>query len=170
MSKDLMNDVAKVCHDRLPSYANTTADFEGARVIEKQLLSLATTTRLKSAIEIAIQQLDEIIKKRRDADTCWYCKTYKKNTAKRIVKMYGDLVPDLSQFGRVTYSTNQIPVPVCSSCNYRFSNSSVRDYPPIKRLLAAGWKIGDGPTNAEINAVWQDITDTLRGIFGNRGY
>ena len=170
MSKDLMNDVAKVCHDRLPSYANTTEDFEGARVIEKQLLTLATATRLKNAIETAIKQLDEIIKNRRNADTCWYCKTYKKNTPKKVVKMYGDLAPDLAQFGRVTYSTNQIRVPVCSNCNYRFSNSSIRDYPPIKRLLAAGWKIGEIPTNAEIDAVWCDIADTLRGIFGTRGY
>lgn len=168
MCRDLMNDVANAGHHRLLSYAAKTKDFDGALDVEKQLLPLATTTSLKSAIETAIKQLEEIIRKQRDEDTCWYCKTYRKDTPKEIVKMYGDLAPDGFQIGRVTYSKRQIPVPVCWNCKRRFSHATVRDYPPIQRLLATGWKIGDRPTNAEIDAVWRDIVDELKDIFGRR--
>ena len=165
-----MNDVAKTCHGRLPSYANKTDDFESALLVERDLLPLASTSSLRNTINDAISKLEVIVKDKRDADTCWYCKVYRKGTPKRIVKLYGNVTPDFSQVGRVTYSTRQIHVPVCGSCNYRFTAMTCKDYPPIKMSLDNGWKLGDGPSNAEIDAVWLDVADVLKGAFGRRGY
>lgn len=170
MCRDLMNEVAKACHDRLPSYAKKTGDFEGALVVERQLSALASTASLKSAIARSLGELEKIVKERREADTCWYCKTYAKGMSKETVKMYGDLAPDMLQIGRVSYSTNVIHVPVCSECRHRFSTDSARDYPPIRKLLAAGWKIGTRPTDAEINAVWRGLADALMMLGRGRGF
>lgn len=170
MRRDLMNDVAKTCHGRLPSYANKTDDFESALLVERDLLPLASTSSLQNAIKDAISKLEEIVKDKRDADTCWYCKTYRKGTPKRTVKLYGNVTPDFSQIGRVTYSTRQIHVLVCDNCNYRFTTMTCKDYPPIKMSLDNGWKLGDGPSDAEIDAVWLDVADVLKGAFGRRGY
>ena len=166
MRRNLMNDVAKTCHGRLPSYANKTDDFESALLIEKDLLALASTASLHNAIVDSISKLEEIIKDKRDADTCWYCKTYRKGTPKKIVKLYGDVTPDFSQLGRVSFSTRQIQVPVCLNCNHRFSTSSVKLYPPIKQSLENGWKIGDHPSDSEIDAVWMEVASALKNAFG----
>lgn len=166
--RDLMNDVAKACHDRLPSYANKTDDFDGALTIERDLYSLAESPSLKNNIQKSITQLEGIIQSRRDADTCWYCKTYRKGTPRKVVKMYGELAPDLSQFGRVSYSTRQVQVPVCARCSSKFSTHTVRDYPAVKTAIAAGWRIGEGPSDSEINAVWADIAKALNLLGGGR--
>lgn len=165
MSKDLMNEVVKVCHDRLPAYANKTNDYDNALLIERQLLTLVSSPTLKDSIQNAIATLDEIIKNRREADTCLYCKTYQKDTPKKTVKMYGELLPAPSKFGRVTYSTIEIKVPVCKNCSHRFSNASVESFPAINQRLKTGWKFGTTPTDAEVNAVWNDIADILQGAF-----
>ena len=171
MYKDLKNDIAKACHDRMFPYVKKTQDFEGALMVEKDILKIAVLTSLQNSIKESINQLEKIIKDRRDADTCWYCKTYRKGMTKKTVKMYGNVLPNpdrVMQRG-VTFSTRQVQVPVCSNCSYKFSVSSAKTYPLIQQSLADGWKIGEGPSNAEIDAVWNDIIRLFENL-GRRGY
>lgn len=171
MYADLKNDIAKACHDRMFLYVKKTQDFEGALLVERDLLAFATSSGLKRAIQESIQQLEKIVQERRDADTCWYCKSYRKGMTKRILKMYSNVVPDPERYDRhgVTFSTRQIQVPVCSNCGHRFSVASAKSYPLVQKSLADGWKLGEGPSNAEIEQVWSDLIRLMQAL-GRRGY
>jgi len=170
MFKDLKNDIAKTCHRRTYPYAKKTEDFEGTLLVVKELLKLASSSSLKNSLEKDIVELEKIVKNRREADTCWFCKTYRKGTPREKVKMYGEVMPNPERYAQrgVTYSTYEVPIPVCSSCSHKFSISSVRAYPLIQKYLAEGWKIGDGPSNADIAAAWNDLA-VLMQLIGKRG-
>ena len=170
MFKDLKNDIAKTCHRRTYPYANKTEDFEGTLLVIKELLKLASSSSLKNSLEKDIEQLEKIVKNRRESDTCWYCKTYRKGTPKKKVKMYGEVVPNPQRYAQrgVTYSTYEVQIPVCSSCSHKFSISSARSYPLIQKYIADGWKIGDGPTNADIDTAWNDLAGLMQ-LLGKRG-
>ena len=171
MYKDLKNDIAKTCHRRTYPYANKTEDFEGTLLVIKELLKLASSPSLKNSIEKDIAQLEKIVKNRREVDTCWYCKTFRKGTPKKKVKMYGEVMPNPERYAQrgVTYSTYEIQIPVCSNCSHKFSISSARSYPLIQKYLADGWKIGDGPSNADIDEAWNGLAGLMQ-LLGRRGY
>lgn len=171
MYVDLRNDIAS-CRTRLILYVKKSEDFEGALLVSKDLLGLAIAEGLKSEIRKDIAWFEDVINKRREADTCWYCKTYRKGTPKRAVKMYADVLPDPDRADvlGVKYSIRTIQVPVCSKCSSKFSEWNVHEYPPIKRSLADGWKVGSGPSDAEIQAVWRDLALLIGRIAARRGY
>lgn len=83
--------------------------------------------------------------------------------------MYGEVVPNPQRYAQrgVTYSTYEVQIPVCSSCSHKFSISSARSYPLIQKYLADGWKIGDGPSNADIDAAWNDLAGLMQ-LLGKR--
>lgn len=167
VAQGLMNDVANVCHDRVVAYVNKTGDDEGSLVLEQQLLPLAKTSSLKNKIQKAIDQISKNIQFRREANTCWYCKTYQQPMPKKQVDFYGNVLPDILQFGRVKFSKIHLDVPVCSNCSNKFSERTIQTYPPVDKLLKNGWKIGDGPTDAEIDEVWLAVAGALKGVMGN---
>ena len=55
---DLKNDVAQTCHQRLVRYANRTTDFDSALKIERWLLSIATSVRLRDVLIKGVTQLE----------------------------------------------------------------------------------------------------------------
>lgn len=171
MYKDLKNDIVKTCHKRTYSYANKTDDYEGTLLLVKELQKLAASPSLKNSIGTDIAQLETLIKNRREADTCWYCKTYSKGMPKRTVMMYGEVAPNPKRYAQrgVTYSTYEVSIPVCANCKRKFSISSVRSYPLIQKYLSEGWKIGDGPSNADIEAAWDGLAGLMQ-LFGKGGW
>ncbi len=55
---DLKNDVAQTCHQRLVRYANRTNDFESALKVERWLLSIASSDRLRDVLIKGVTQLE----------------------------------------------------------------------------------------------------------------
>lgn len=164
MYKDLKNDIAKTCHRRTYPYANKTEDFDGTLLVIKELLRLTSSSSLKNTIEKDIAELEKIVRNRREADTCWYCKTYRKGTPKKIVKMYGEVKANPERYAQrgVIYSTYDVTIPVCENCSHKFSISSVESYPVIKKYLSESWKIGGKPSNADIDAAWNDLAELMQ--------
>ena len=58
---------------------------------------------------------------------------------------------------------------VCANCSYKFSISTVKDYPLLQQSLANGWNIGDGPSNYEMEQAWNDFISVFEAL-ARRGY
>lgn len=168
--KSLSDNIATTGDALLIKYFNAAHDTEGALAMQRQLLDWAVSPTAKRKIEKGVVELEEILKQEKERDTCWYCKTYQKDMRKLNVKIYGNVRPDPKRYNTrgVTYSYRDVPVPVCSNCTSRFNSQSARDYPPLKAALSAGWKIGSGPTNAEMDAAWLDLASAFNDLFGRR--
>ncbi len=171
MYRDLRNKVAQVAHGRLVQYANKSKDFEGALLIERELLNLAASSSVVNTIQTGINQLEKIIQEERAADTCWCCKTYRKGMPRKTVKMYGNLRPDPNHMQTlgVMYSVLPVPIPVCNKCSSSFSSSMVWEHPLVQQLMAEGWKIGEEPTHDDCVATWGEIGKILQDL-GRRRY
>ncbi len=150
----LLNEIVTTIANQLPAYSRETGDYEPCLKITRELLPLASTPLMEDRIRESIGVLEDLVRQDREECTCCVCGRYQKGIGTKTVKLYNNVHADPTRYGRVAWTTRTISnVPVCSSCSLKFEPHHASKFTPVKDSLSQGWKIGDGPTQSEMDAV-----------------
>ncbi len=151
------------------AYGNDTNDWDGCIKRIDALKALAENDRQVALVAEDERIITENKKAKDEEETCWFCKQRYSSTCSkqsRIVHIWGNMKKG-EAFGQVTFAKRDVEVFLCSHCLQ--DGHYYSEYPAVKELLEAGWKIGDGPTQEEIRKMWGvDSGETLR-FQGSRG-
>ncbi|MBR6587384.1 MAG: hypothetical protein IKK82_08180 [Kiritimatiellae bacterium] len=154
-TQGLLNEIVITIDNRLPAYSRDTGDYEPCLKITRELLPLASTPLMEERIRKSIGEWEGLVRQAREECTCCVCGRYQKGMGTKTVKLYNNVHADPTRYGRVAWTTRTISnVPVCSSCALKFEPYRASKFTPVKNALLQGWKIGDGPTQSEMDAVW----------------
>ena len=103
-------------------------------------------------IQKSIKEWENLVREARERSTCCVCGRYQKNIGTKTVKMYNDVRESPTIPGRIEWLTRTISnVPVCASCSEKYTYEHARKFGPVKESLAEGWKLGDKPSQYEID-------------------
>ena len=152
----IVTKIVAACNRYQVWYGNKTDDWDGCLRILEFIRPMACTADSESLINKNLTTVRDNIRRDEEENVCLRCKKHKRDCsqfAPQTVKLYGNVQKDPSRQGRVTFSIRKIMVPRCKDCK-RLSNDEVSKYTPISRLLKEGFKIGDGPSDAEICDLW----------------
>lgn len=153
-TRGVLNDIVSTVDSRLPAYSRATGDYGPCLELTRELLPIAATPLQAEKIRKSIAEWEDLVRKDREDCTCCVCGRYQKGIATKEVKLHKDVRADLTMVGRVEWRTRTVPaVPVCTSCSLKFKLEHARKYEPVRLSLAEGWKLGEKPTQAEMDAV-----------------
>ncbi len=141
------------------AYGNETNDWDGCLKRIDALKALAENDR-----QVALVAEDERIiagnkESKDEEETCWFCKRlYSSNNPKmsKTVHVWGDMKKEVTNIRivgvdedyEIKFSKRDIEVPICASCRAFYT---CENHPRVKVWLDKGWKIGEKPTQEEVD-------------------
>ena len=157
-TRKVINEVIATVENKLPSYSRETGDYEPCLKLTQELLAIASTPMMKEKLQKSIEEWEDLVRQVREENTCCVCGNYRKDMPEMPLKLYRDVMADPTMFGRVQWRTKTIQIPVCKNCRGKFSPSSAivahaKKLAIVQQLIADGWKIGEKPSQSEMDAV-----------------
>lgn len=157
-TRGIINEIVTVIDNRLPSYSHETGDYEPCLQITKELLAIAATPMMEEKIRKSIAEWNDLVRQTREENTCCVCGRFQKGMSTKPLKLYRDVSADPTMYGRVQWRTRTIHVPVCSACSGKMGVLTslgiyAKKYSAVKTSVDQGWKIGEKPTQSEMDAV-----------------
>lgn len=151
-TRGVLNEIVTTIDGHLPAYSRETGDYESCLNLTKELLPIAATPLQMEKIQKSIKEWENLVREARERSTCCVCGRYQKNIGTKTVKMYNDVRESPTIPGRIEWLTRTISnVPVCASCSGKYTYEHARKFGPVKESLAEGWKLGDKPSQYEID-------------------
>lgn len=149
-TNSIFNEIVSTIDRRLPVYSRETSDFESCLKLEKELLDIVASPLQREKILEAIKEWEELVKRKRAANTCCVCGKWFKDIGRRSVDLHRDVRRDPFDRNRIVWSIRTFEnVPVCSGCDHLFKQENAVSYPPVKDAIDDGWVFGDKPTEME---------------------
>lgn len=149
-TNSIFNEIVSTIDRRLPVYSRETSDFESCLKLEKELLDIVASPLQREKILEAIKEWEELVKRKRAANTCCVCGKWLKDIGRRSVDLHRDVRRDPFDRNRIVWSIRTFEnVPVCSGCDHLFKQENAVSYPPVKDAIDDGWVFGDKPTEME---------------------
>ena len=151
-TRGVLNEIVAAVDTRLPAYSRETGDYESCLLLTRELVPIVATPLQMERIQKSIKEWERLVREERERSTCCVCGRYQMNIGTQTVKMYKDVHENPIIRGRVEWRARTISgVPVCCSCLSRFTYEYARQFGPVKESLADGWKLGEKPSQYEID-------------------
>ena len=157
-TKGIINEIVTQIDNRLPDYSRATGDYWPCLKITEELLGIAATPMMEVKIRKSVKEWEDLVRQDREANTCCVCGKFQKGMPTKPLKLYRDVSADPTTYGRVQWRTRTVQVPICPNCDGRHSvfwtfETSAQSVPFVKQLISDGWKIGEKPSQKEMEAV-----------------